>query len=392
MNCRFDTVIDRKGTNSVKYDFAKERGKKEDALPLWVADMDFQAPEAVSQALAAAVQHGVFGYSNTKEEYFNAVHQWYLQRFGWDTQRNWLVKTPGVVYAISTAIRALTQKGDAVLIQRPVYYPFSESILKNERVLINSPLVYSDGKYSMDFKDFEEKIVQNHVKLFILCSPHNPVGRVWTKDELIRVGDICLKHGVLVVSDEIHADFVYPGNKHLVFAGLKPEFAQFTITCTAPSKTFNLAGLQTSNIFITNEKIRRLFQAEIRRSGYDEPNAMGIIACQAAYEHGGEWLDELKAYLLGNVEYLRGFLQSRVPQVKLVEPQGTYLVWLDFRALGLSDRELDELVSDRAGLWLDDGTMFGPEGTGFQRVNIACPRSTLEQALERLEAAVKALD
>lgn len=388
MNCSFDEIIDRRGTNSLKYDFAAERGKPADVLPLWVADMDFQSPPAVLEALTKAVQHGIFGYSESKREYFDAIKKWYSDSFGWEVEQDWLVKTPGVVFAICAAVRCLTEPGDGVLIQQPVYYPFSESILKNRRTLVSSPLVYQNGTYSIDFQDFENKIVQNNVRLFILCSPHNPVGRVWTKEELIRLGDICIKHGVTVVSDEIHADFVYEGNRHFVFAGLKPEFLNCTITCTAPSKTFNLAGLQVSNIFIADPAIRRKFREEITASGYSQLNALGLVACRAAYEHGRPWLDGVKQYLAENLRFVRDFLADRLPEVKLVEPQGTYLIWLDCSGLGLNEEQLEDLIVNRAKLWLDGGSIFGPEGRGFERINIACPRSILEQAMTRLEQAV----
>lgn len=391
MRCQFNNVIERKGTNSLKYDFSAERGKPADVIPLWVADMDFQAPPAVIEALAKAVQHGIFGYSESGQGYFEALKKWYSENFEWEVHPEWLVKTPGVVYAICAAIRALTKKGDAVLLQKPVYYPFSESILKNQRTLVNSPLIYSNGEYTIDFKDFEEKIVQNNVKLFILCSPHNPVGRVWTKDELVHLGDICVKHGVFIVSDEIHADFVYEGNKHLVFANLKPEYLDITITCTSPSKSFNLAGLQISNIFISNQKIRHKFREEIDKGGYSQLNTMGLVACQAAYEHGREWLDELKNYLAENLEFTRRFLKERLPRIKLVEPQGTYLIWIDCKGLGLDEEQLENLFVNKAKLWLDKGTLFGMEGTGFERINIACPRSILGKALTQLKEAIETL-
>jgi cystathionine beta-lyase len=390
MNNLFDQIIDRKGTNSIKYDFTAERGKPEGILPLWVADMDFQAPPAVIEALMKTARHGIFGYSEGKQGYFDALKKWYADQFGWVVERNWLVKTPGVVFAICAAMRALTQKGDAVLLQRPVYYPFSESIVKNGRTLVNNPLVYESGMYHIDFEDFEDKIIRNNVKLFILCSPHNPVSRVWTKEELVRMGNICVKHSVIIVSDEIHADFVYEENRHLVFADLKPDFQNTTITCTAPSKTFNLAGLQVSNIFIPNAEIRRAFQDEIDKTGYSQLNAMGLAACQAAYEKGGPWLAELKEYLAGNLELVRSFLKERLEMIKLVEPQGTYLIWLDCRGLGLTGDKLEHFMTNKAKLWLDGGEMFGPEGKGFERINIACPRSTLEKALRQLEQAVKA--
>ncbi len=390
MTYDFNLITDRKNTNSLKYDFAVERGKTADILPLWVADMDFPTVPEVTQALVKASQHGIFGYTEVKEDYFNVLKNWFKAHYQWDIERKWLVKTPGVVYAVAMAIRAFTQKNDAVLIQRPVYYPFSEAIKSNERVLINNPLVYEDGKYHIDYTDFEEKIVKNQVKLFVLCNPHNPVGRVWTKEELIKLGDICVKHNVIVVSDEIHADFIYPGHRHHVFAGLKPEFADLTITCTAPSKTFNLAGLQVSNVFIGNPKLKSVFKAEIVKSGYSQLNTMGLIACQAAYEYGDAWLQELKEYLFKNLTYLKEFLEQYIPEVKLIIPEGTYLVWMDFRSLELTEEELEDLIVNKAKLWLDAGTMFGPEGIGFQRINIACPRETLTLALNRLIEAITA--
>ncbi|MEM1485975.1 MalY/PatB family protein [Oscillospiraceae bacterium PP1C4] len=386
----FDEVIDRRGTNSLKYDFASKRGKPEDILPLWVADMDFQSPPAVLEALSQRIQHGVFGYSDAADEsYFQALLHWYQNRFDWHPRPEWLVKTPGVVVAICTAIRALTKQGDAVIIQQPVYYPFEGSVKANDRQLIINRLVYEDGRYRIDINEFERQIITNQVKLFILCSPHNPIGRVWTKEELTAVGDICVRHGVYVVSDEIHADFVYPGYRHLVFAGLKPEYADLTVTCTAPSKTFNLAGLQISNLFIKNEKIRQQFLSETLKAGYSQPNLMGLIACQAAYEQGGQWLEELKHYITDNLALVRKFCKEELPVIRLVEPEGTYLVWLDCRALELSDQELDELMVKKAKLWLDAGSMFGADGNGFQRINIACPRAVLQQALLRLKEAVE---
>jgi cysteine-S-conjugate beta-lyase len=389
MNYCFDQIINRKNTNSLKYDFAAECGKPDDVLPLWVADMDFRTPPAVIEALTQCSRHGIFGYTECKRDYFETLQRWYSQNFDWEIKELWLVKTPGVVYAICTAIRALTNKGDAVMIQEPVYYPFSESVQMNERVLVSNPLVYESRKYTINFEDFEAKIVKNKVKLFILCSPHNPVGRVWTKLELVRLGDICVKHNVLIVSDEIHADIVYEGNKHLVFASLKPEYSDRTITCTAPSKSFNLAGLQVSNIFIANQDIKHKFKSEIKKSGYSQLNTMGLVACQTAYEHGREWLDGLKDYLAKNLEFVRRFLAERLPQIKLVEPQGTYLIWLDFKELDLNKKQMEDLIVTKAKLWLDSGAMFGAGGEGFERINIACPRATLEKALLQLEQAVK---
>lgn len=383
----FDHVIDRRGTNALKYDFASKYGKPEDALPLWIADMDFQTAPEIIDAVVKTGRHGIFGYSDSPQAYFDVLQNWYAAYFGWSVQKEWLVKTPGVVFALCTAIRALTEPGDAVIIQRPVYHPFSQSVVKNGRKLVNNPLVYRDGAYTIDFEDFEEKIVRNRVKLFLLCSPHNPVGRVWTKEELSRLGDICVRHDVLVVSDEIHADFVFEGYTHHVFADLKPAYQAITVTCTAPSKSFNLAGLQVSNIWIPNPAIREKFQEELGRTGYSQLNMAGLAAAQAAYEKGRPWFEELKRYLSANLAFTRGYLAEKLPRVRLVEPQGTYLLWLDFSGLGLSGTRLEHFIVEQAKLWLDEGTRFGSEGQGFERMNIACPRSTLQQALERLAQA-----
>lgn len=384
----FDTVPNRRGTNCFKYDFAREMGMPEDVLPLWVADMDFPTAPAVLERLHALAEHGIFGYTGVKDAYFSAVHNWYAQRFSWETQRSWLVTTPGVVFAIAIAIRAFTQKGDAILIQQPVYYPFANKVTENDRQLVVNPLVLKNGRYEMDFADMERKIVDYHVKMLLLCSPHNPVGRVWTKEELLRVGEICQKHGVLVVSDEIHADFTYAGHTHHVFASVKSEFADFTITCTAPSKTFNLAGLQNSNIFIPNRQLRHAYKKELSACGCGGTNCMGMAACQAAYEAGADWLEQLKQYLAGNLAYIRQFLREKLPEIALIEPEGTYLVWLDLRKLGLTEQQQRQLIVQDAKLWLDTGTLFGQGGDGFERINIACPRATIKQAMQRLERAV----
>ena len=290
MKYDFDEVVERRGTGCLKYDFAKERGKKEDVLPLWVADMDFKTVPAVTKRLQKAVEHGIYGYSDSKEDYFAAVSGWYRDHFDWNTKQEWMIKTPGVVFALAAAVRAYTEKGDAVLIQQPVYYPFRQVIESNDRKLVSSDLVLRDGHYEIDFENFEAKIKEHQIHLFLLCSPHNPVGRVWKEWELRKIGEICLKYQVVVVSDEIHSDFVYPGNKHYVFASIEPEFEKISVICTAPSKTFNLAGLQVSNIFIADEGLRKKFIRAVDQAGYSQVNLMGLVACQAAYEEGAEWL------------------------------------------------------------------------------------------------------
>lgn len=384
----FDKVIERKNTSCVKYDSASQMGMPDDILPLWVADMDFQVPQGVIDRLKAVVEHGIFGYTEEPEGYFEALQSWYGRRFDWKIQREWLIHTPGVVFAVSAAIRAFTKEGDSVLIQQPVYYPFKRAIENNNRQTVNCELKLRDGKYQIDFEAFEQCAAREDVKLFILCSPHNPVGRVWEEWELRKLGEICLKHQVKVISDEIHSDFVYPGYCHHMFAALSDELAAITVTCTAPSKTFNLAGLQTSNIFIADEKMRTAYKKVLEIQDCGEVNRMGLFACQAAYETGEEWLEQLLIYLKGNLDYIRTFLKEKLPQIKLIEPEGTYLLWLDFRGLNLSETELEDLIVKQARLWLDGGTMFGESGLGFQRVNIACPRSIIEEAMERLCHAV----
>lgn len=383
----FDKVIDRRGTSCLKYDFQVERRGRDDLLPLWVADMDFALPEEILEEIKKRITHGIFGYTDPKKEYFDSVIGWFYSHFGWRGRAEWISVTPGVVVAISAAIRALTEEGDAVLIQQPVYYPFSEAILANKRRLVNNQLVYKDGSYSIDFDDFERKLVDERVKLFILCSPHNPVGRVWTEEELKRLGEICLEHGVIVVSDEIHCDFTCGGHRHIMFPSVSPEFENNVVLCTAPSKTFNIAGLHASNIFIPNPSIRSAFRAELDRIGFSQPNIIGLTACQAVYEKGDEWYRQLKEYLAGNLDFIRGYLKEHTPRIRLVEPEGTYLVWLDCSGLGLSVKELQSFVEDKAGLWVDFGSIFGEESGQFIRINTACPRTTLEQAVRQLKEA-----
>lgn len=385
----FDTIINRKNTNSLKYDFAESRNYPKDVLPYWVADMDFKTPKEVTDALINRISHGIFGYTYYKDDYLDVVKKWFYNHYDYKIENDWIVTTPGVVFAIVTAINAFTEANDAVIIQQPVYYPFRTSIINNNRKLVVNSLVYKDNKYSIDFNDFEDKIIKNKVKLFILCNPHNPVGRVWTKEELTKLGDICLKHNVIVVSDEIHCDFVYHGYVHTPFASIKEEFANITITCTSPSKTFNLAGLQISNIFIKNPSLRRKFKYQRNLTGYDEPNTLGLSACQAAYSYGEPWLKELKAYLSENIRKTNEFINEHLNKVKLIKTEGTYLIWLDFSAYNLSDDELNNIIINKANLWLDKGSMFGIEGEQFQRINVACPWALLEKALINLKEAFK---
>lgn len=388
-NLDFDRVIDRKNTDCLKYDFAERRGMPKDVLPLWIADMDFKTSSIILDVLKERIEHGIFGYTETKEEYFATVARWMQEKHDWQVDIRWLVKTPGVVVALAMGVKAYTKEGESVLIQQPVYYPFKEVIEDNGRVVVNNELVLGeDGKYHMDLDDFERKIIENKVHLCFLCSPHNPVSRVWTKEELLKLGEICLKHHVIVMSDEIHADFVYGENKHWVFANLKPEFADIAVTCTSPAKTFNLAGLQVSNIFIANPKLKAKFKKQVAAMGYSQLNTMGISACVAAYRYGDTWYEELMKYLQENIDFLRTYIKEKLPQIKLIEPEGTYLVWLDFRKLNLAESELEDLIVNKAKLWLDRGAVFGKSGEGFERINIACPRAILQEAMDKLYQAV----
>ena len=386
-NLDFDQIINRRNTRCLKYDFAARRGYPEDTLPLWVADMDFKTSSYVEDTLSELVRHNIYGYSNTQpgDGFFEAVSGWMERHHGWKVDPLWHVKSPGVCFAIASAIRALTEPGDSVIIQQPVYYPFSSLIRHNGRKVVSSDLVRdAEGHYSMDYDDFEQKVIRHDVKLFILCNPHNPVGRVWTKEELQRIGRICAAHGVIVFSDEIHFDFVWEG-EHNVFQEIDPAFREFTVTATSPSKTFNLAGLQQSNIFIPNISLKRRFTEEINRTGYDEPTIFGIAAAQAVYENGDTWYESMKAYVEKNICFADEFVREHLPGVSMKKPEGTYLIWLDFSGTGMTTAELDDMIIQKAKLWLDSGAIFGKAGEGFQRINTACPQSILREALERLE-------
>lgn len=390
MPTNFDEIIPRRGTSCLKYDFAAERGYPEDVLPFWVADMDFRTAQPIIDELTRRVQHGIFGYTDPAPDYRAALSRWMTEQHGYTPAAGSLVMTPGVVFALAMAVQSFTAPGDAILIQQPVYYPFGAIIRENDRQLVNCPLALRDGHYEIDFVKFEQCIVKSNVKLFLLCNPHNPVGRVFTREELSTLATICMQHHVLIVADEIHHDFVRPGFRHTTLASLSADIAQHTITCTAPSKTFNLAGLQCSNIFIENPALRQKFRRTIDRAGYSQPNALGLFAAQAAYEKGLPWLTKLRAYLEENLARTKEFLARELPRVTLIEPEGTYLLWLDFRAYDLSAKALDDLIVHKAKLWLDSGHIFGADGEGFERLNIACPWSSLERGLKSLAAAFRA--
>lgn len=388
-NLDFDRIIDRKNTRCLKYDFAVKRGMPEDVLPLWVADMDFETSSYIEDALIERVKEGIFGYSDVQTPYFEIIRDWMVRHHDWEPQEKWLIKTPGVVFALAMAVKAYTDPGDKVLLQQPIYYPFSEVITDNGREVVSNDLVLTeDGIYKIDFVDFEQKIIANGIKLFLLCSPHNPVGRVWTKEELETIGDICVKHGVTVVSDEIHNDFIWEGT-HTVFAYIKKEFADISITCTSPSKTFNLASMLISNIFIPNQILRRKFRKEMDRAGISQLSVLGLVATEAAYAHGDEWYAAMKNYVRDNIAFAKTYVEKNLPGVRMIDTQGTYLIWLDFRQTGLTVEELDHKIIYEAGLWLDSGKIFGKTGEGFERINVACPRAVLQEALDRIQGILQ---
>ncbi len=379
----FDRIIDRRGTDCVKYDNIIPSGRPADTIPLFVADMDFAvAPEIVS-ALRAAVDREIYGYPVEGKEYFEAVAGWYQRRYGWTLQKEWLITSPGVVYALNIAVRALTKPGDKVLLLTPVYGPFGAAVKNNDRVIAECPLTYANNAYTVDFSAFEETIVREGVKLFLLCSPHNPVGRVWTKEELTRMGEICLAHNVPVVADEIHSDFVFPGHVHTNFATISEEFANCSLTCTAPSKTFNLAGLWNSNLLIPSPDLREQVKAEMARSNVPLPTIFAFEACKAAYNYGDAWLDELLIYLQGNMTLVREYFARHLPKVQLVDTEGTYLMWGDFSAYGTPE-ELEEKFT-AGGIWMNRDADFNASPAGFYRINVATPRAILQQAIERMD-------
>jgi cysteine-S-conjugate beta-lyase len=391
MRTDFDAAIDRRGTGSLKWDGLRKRFGVEgaDFLPMWVADTEFRAPEPVIEALVRRARHGLFGYSVASPDYFSAVRQWMLRRHGWDVKEEWIASTPGVVCAVNLLIRTLTDRGDGVIIQPPVYHPFRRGIEDNGCRVLANRLLFDGERYRMDLEDLERKLPE--AKALILCSPHNPVGRVWTPDELRTLGTLCLRHGVIVVSDEIHFDLVFSGHAHTVFATLSQELAQQSVVCTAASKTFNLPGLQPAITVIPNPRLRRDFVHTLRACGIPEPNVFCLEAVTAAYTHGEEWLIELLAYLEGNVDFLVRFVATEIPQVRVVRPEATFLAWLDCRALGLDSGRLEQLLLTKGRLVLNQGHTFGPGGEGFVRLNIGCPRRMLEDGLTRLATAVRSV-
>lgn len=384
----FDQVIDRRGTNALKTDVLKERYGSEDLIPLWVADMDFLSPPAVTEAIIERAKHGLFGYTCPSQEYYNSIINWVKRSHDWTLDQQWITFIPGIVKGIAFVIDCFSTKEDRVIIQPPVYHPFRIIPGLHQRKVVDNPLVLEAGQYKMDLSDLKKRI-DTSSKILILCNPHNPGGRVWTKEELADLAEICYDNGILVISDEIHSDMAFENNKHVPFASVSKKAAQNSITFMAPSKTFNIAGIVSSYSIIPNEKIRTKFNNYLKSSELEEGHIFAYLAAQAAYEKGEEWLAEAKEYIWGNIQFVDQFLKANIPQIKAMIPEASFLIWLDCTELNLTQKDLVSLFVKDAKLALNDGTMFGKGGEGFMRLNVGSPRSVIEKALNNLKAAIK---
>lgn len=385
MKYNFDEIIPRRGTNSYKWDSAGDA----DVLPMWVADMDFRTAPPVVEALRKRVEHGIFGYVRVPDAYYAAVTNWFARRHDWQIEKEWIIYTTGVVPALSAVIKALTAPGDKVMVQTPVYNCFFSSIRNNGCGMIAKPLIYRNGTYQIDFADLEQKAADPSVKVLLLCNPHNPAGRVWTKQELTRIGDICIRNNVWVVADEIHCELVFPGHTYIPFASISQEFLMHSVTCTSPSKAFNLAGLQIANIISADTDIRTKIDKAININEVCDVNPFGVEALMAAYNDGEEWLEELKQYLFANYNYLRVYFEEYLPEFPVATLEGTYLVWADCSVLNQSSDETVKTLLEKEKLWVNEGSLYGEAGEGFIRINIACPRQQLIEGLNRLRRALK---
>ena len=385
MKYNFDEIIPRRGTNSYKWDSAGDA----DVLPMWVADMDFRTAPPVVEALRKRVEHGIFGYVRVPDAYYAAVTNWFARRHDWQIEKEWIIYTTGVVPALSAVIKALTAPGDKVMVQTPVYNCFFSSIRNNGCGMIANPLIYRNGTYQIDFADLEQKAADPSVKVLLLCNPHNPAGRVWTKQELTRIGDICIRNNVWVVADEIHCELVFPGHTYIPFASISQEFLMHSVTCTSPSKAFNLAGLQIANIISADTDIRTKIDKAININEVCDVNPFGVEALMAAYNDGEEWLEELKQYLFANYNYLRVYFEEYLPEFPVATLEGTYLVWADCSVLNQSSDETVKTFLEKEKLWVNEGSLYGEAGEGFIRINIACPRQQLIEGLNRLRRALK---
>ena len=387
MTYQFDAVVDRSGNHSAKYDERKKKFGTEDVIPLWIADMDFKTAQPIIDALKARAEEGIWGYTARPDSYFEAIRGWQKRRNGWDIDQSLMSFSLGVVQTLSACVKLFTPEGGSVLIQTPVYSEFYDMTEAWNRKVLENQFVEKDGKWTVDWADFEEKLKQ--ADLFLLCSPHNPLGHVWTEEELRRMMELCLKHHVLVVSDEIHSDLMLDGHKHTCMASVSPEIAAITTTCIAPSKTFNLAGLQSSTIVFNDEDKKDSYVAELKHMDIARNNCFSLVATMEAYAHGEQWLDELLVYLGDNMRFIRSFCAERLPELKPSTPEATYLNWVDARALGMDDAELKKFCVEKAGVAFGEGTDFGIGGSGFLRLNAACPRSVIEKALTQMEQAVR---
>jgi cysteine-S-conjugate beta-lyase len=395
MKYNFDEVCDRKNTGCIKWDNVRTIFGSEDVIPMWVADMDFPVAQPIVEALQRRASHPFYGYTQAEPSVVEAVVERMQRKYGWKIEPEWIVFTPGVVSALHVAVRTLTHPGDEIILQEPVYYPFFPAVKASGCQVVTNSLKLINGRYEMDFDDLESKFLPksgmmpmpNRVKAIILCNPQNPVSRLWNKEELTRLGQIVIRYGATVISDEIHCEILFKGYRHTPFASISEEFAQNSIVCMAPSKTFSLAGLETSTIIIPNKKLRGEY-INTRMGILPGPNLFGYAALEAAYRYGDEWLDQVLDYLQGNLEFLTGYFAKKIPEIKVIQPQGTYLIWLDCRQLGLDNLALKRFMREKAKVGLDDGFLFGLGGSGFQRMNIACPRSILAEALQRIEKAV----
>ena len=385
MKYNFDEIIPRRGTNSYKWDSAGDA----DVLPMWVADMDFRTAPPVVEALRKRVEHGIFGYVRVPDAYYAAVTNWFARRHDWQIEKEWIIYTTGVVPALSAVIKALTAPGDKVMVQTPVYNCFFSSIRNNGCGMIANPLIYRNGTYQIDFADLEQKAADPSVKVLLLCNPHNPAGRVWTKQELTRIGDICIRNNVWVVADEIHCELVFPGHTYIPFASISQEFLMHSVTCTSPSKAFNLAGLQIANIISADTDIRTKIDKAININEVCDVNPFGVEALMAAYNDGEDWLEELKQYLFANYNYLRVYFEEYLPEFPVATLEGTYLVWADCSVLNQSSDETVKTLLEKEKLWVNEGSLYGEAGEGFIRINIACPRQQLIEGLNRLRRALK---
>jgi cystathionine beta-lyase len=386
MECNFDEVINRQNTDSIKYDLRKAMFGRDNVIPMWVADMDFKTPDFIINAIKKRLDHPVLGYTLKPSGLDEAIEKWLYQQHQWAIRKGWIVLSPGVVPSMAIMIYAFSDPGDEIIVQQPVYFPFFRTIEGNNRVLINNPLIIKNGKYEMDLVDLKKKITPR-TKMIFLCSPHNPGGRVWKRDELQELCSICIENDLLIVSDEIHSDLVLFGNKHIPTASLSQEVARNSLTLLAASKTFNTAGLNTSYVIISNPALRKRYKDKLADFHLNIGNVPGLIALESAYRKGKYWLDQLLYYLEGNIDFLTGYIEEHIADIKVMRPEGTYLVWLDFRGTNIHYEKITKFLINEAGLGLSDGKLFGEEGNGFQRLNIACPRSVLKQGLDNLKLA-----